>query len=1421
MSNKLKKILGNTLDNPKVFSQIIFDRNINTLKFILADDHQLTQTSIKGLIEDIRVALPYVDSIKFEELRRKSIDSNIPLDLWNEIVVETTQKMPVVQQLLLESKRREVNDEIIVTLDSEMSIDMIKNNKIDNSIQNMYSEKYGINVNIKCHIDNEDKLEVFNNDQETKEREIVKEALKEINISENKKESKKTAKTNSGSVIYKRMTKGNVEKICDIIEEETKVLVHGKVFEKEKRELKGGKILVTISITDLTDSIGVKLFLTKKDFEQLYESIDINQYYAFEGTIRYDTFGKELILFPNAINKLDVKEVVREDNSPEKRVELHLHTNMSEMDGITPVKDLIARAKEWGHSAVAITDHGVIQAFPDAMDAAKAHDIKVIYGVEGYLFDDMSKIINNANDLDLDQEFIIFDIETTGFSYTADKIIEIGAVKIKNREIIDSFNVLIDPEVALPLKIIELTGITDDDLKGKETVGIALPKFLEFIGDLPVIAHNADFDTSFIKFNCKEFQYKFDNIIIDTLKLSRILLKNIKRHKLSNLVKYYGIVLENHHRAVDDAVATAKIFINQLNDLESRGIKILSDVNNIQIDDKNLNSREFFHVTILTQTQSGLKNLYKLISESHLKYYYKKPRLPKSLINNYRKGLLLGSACDSGEIYQGFIKGLQPEEMLEVAKFYDYFEIQPIANSYHLIKNGKLKGENQLRDIIKKIIKLGELTQKPVVATGDVHFLEPSDSIYRKILMAGQKYRDTDQPPLHFKTTDEISEDFSFLDQQKRYEVVVKNTNLIADLIDDSILPIPKGTFPPKIEGSEEDLRNMCYKKARKIYGEALPEIVEKRLERELNSIISNGYAVMYIIAQKLVAKSLEDGFLVGSRGSVGSSFAATMSDITEVNPLPPHYICNNCKYSEFTSSEMSGSGVDLPDKTCPECGEDLKKDGHDIPFEVFLGFEGDKEPDIDLNFAGVYQANSHKYTEVLFGEGYVYKAGTIGTIADKTAYGFVKNYFEDNDIKVSNREINRLIKGCTGIRRTTGQHPGGIMVVPNYKDIHDFTPIQYPANDSSSGVITTHFDYHSISGRILKLDILGHDVPTIIRQLELITGVDIQDVPLDDKDTISIFTSTKALKKIDNNYKEEIGSLGIPEFGTKFVRQMLKDTNPTTFAELVRISGLSHGTDVWINNAQELVRSNTAKLKDVISTRDDIMNYLIQNDLPHKEAFTIMERVRKGKGLTEDQIKLMNQHDIPKWYIDSCNKIKYMFPKAHAAAYVMMSFRIAYFKVHHPLAFYATYFASKVADFDAELITQGKEAVRLKLNEISKIDKATKKEQDLSTVLEVVYEMYARGFEFLKVNLYQSHFNEFRVEDGKILPPLQALSGVGENVARNIYNEGQREEFISKEDLRIRTKSSKTVIETLGIHGCLKNLPETNQLQFLDLQNF
>ena len=975
---------------------------------------------------------------------------------------------------------------------------------------------------------------------------------------------------------------------------------------------------------------------------------------------------------------------------------------------------------------------------------------------------------------------------------------------------------LINPQKDISYKIQELTGITNDMVKDKPTIEEVLPKFLDFCKGSVLVAHNSEFDISFIKEKSRQQGLEFKNESIDTLSLARVLLPDLKRFRLDVICKKLGIELLNHHRAVDDAEATSLMFLKFLEMLQKKGANTLKQVNEImgKVEYTKLTTN---HIVILAKNSEGLKNLYKIISDSHINHFYRQPRILKSFLKKHREGLIIGSACEAGEIFKAVKKNMSYEELKNIIELYDYIEVMPIDNNRFMIENGEVLDEYELKELNKKIIQVAKDFNKIPVATGDVHFLEKHEAVLRSILKYSLGFKnDEEETYLYFRTTDEMLDEFSYLGEELAYEVVVTNTNKIADMIED-IKPIPSGTYPPEIEGSDVELRNMCYKKAKRIYGDPLPEIVEKRLERELNSIIGNGYAVMYIISQKLVTKSLKDGYLVGSRGSVGSSFAATMSDITEVNPLPAHYICENenCKYSYFYEIGEWGSGVDLPRKNCPKCGRELKKDGHDIPFEVFLGFEGDKEPDIDLNFSGEYQPIIHKYTEELFGEGYVYRAGTIGTVAEKTAFGYAKKYIEENNINTSSAEILRLANGCTGVKKTSGQHPGGVMVVPNYKDIYDFTPIQYPANDSSSGVITTHFDYHSISGRILKLDILGHDVPTIIRMIEDITGIDSTKIPLDDKETMSLFTSTKALGVTPEEINCPIGSLAIPEFGTKFVRQMLLDTKPTTFAELVRISGLSHGTDVWLNNAQELVKQGTTSLKEVISTRDDIMNYLIFKGLPPKMAFTIMENVRKGKGLKDEHVEIMKENDVPDWYIWSCKQIKYMFPKAHAVAYVMMSYRLAYCKVHYPEAFYATYFTTKAEDFDANLIVKGIDKIKERIDYIESLgNSATAKEKNTLTVLEVALEMYARKIKILPVDIYKSDAKKFKVVGEKtLLPPMIALEGMGENASINVQIEREKGEFISKDDLRKRTKVSKTVIQILTEHGALDNMSDENQL--------
>lgn len=1206
-----------------------------------------------------------------------------------------------------------------------------------------------------------------------------------------------------------------VTKISDIKTDSGIVNIKGKIIKLDKKELKTGSVLLEITVTDLTDSIKCKYFCTG-DCE--YEDFEKENYIQVIGNVQYDDYEKQIVVRIDGMQPIK-EEITRMDNSEEKRVELHLHTGMSSMDGINSFREYAEKAKLWGHKAIAITDHGVVQGYPEAMECAD-ENFKVIYGMEGYLVNDSVNMVYKCDGVNIDSEFVVFDIETTGLNPRFDDIIEIGAVRVVNRQVTDSFSTFVGIDRKLPDKIVELTSITDDMLRGQPKIAKILPEFIKFAGNSVLVAHNASFDISFMKEKIKVYlNENYNPSVLDTLELSRALMKDVKNHKLNTLTKKLGIRLENHHRAVDDAGATGQLLISLLNMLNDREIYDIENLNDTLKKDIDIVKQSSYHVNILVKNYVGLKNLYMLVSESHIKNFYKKPRLLKSSLSKFREGLIIGSACEAGELYRAVLNGADEEKLEKIAAYYDFLEIQPLDNNMFLVNTGRVRDEDDLKDINRKITALGDKLGKTVVATGDAHFLEKEDEIYRKILMSGQGYEDAEeQAPLYFKTTDEMLRDFSYLGEEKAYDVVVRNTNLIADSVE-SILPIPSGTFPPVIEGSDDELRSICYTKARALYGDSLPEIVENRLERELNSIIGNGYSVLYIIAQKLVQKSNEDGYLVGSRGSVGSSFAATMAGITEVNPLAPHYVCPSCKHSEFVLDGSCGSGYDLPDKRCPNCGTLLNKDGHDIPFEVFLGFEGDKEPDIDLNFAGEEQAVCMKYTEELFGKGHVFRAGTIGTIADKTAYGFVKNYFEERGIQKRKAEIDRLIQGCLGVKRTSGQHPGGIMIVPQDKDIHDFTPVQYPANNEKSGTITTHFDYHSISGRILKLDLLGHDTPSIIRMLEDLTGVKGSDIPTDDNDTMAIFNSPKVLGITLDEIKCTTGTLAIPEFGTSFVRQMIMDTNPKNFADLVRISGLSHGTDVWLGNAQEIIRNGYSDISGVISTRDDIMTYLIKMGVPKKKSFDIMERVRKGKGLREEDESVMKEYNVPEWYIDSCNKIKYMFPKAHAVAYVTMSFKIAYYKVHYPLAFYAAYFTTKVEDFDAEIITKGENNI---LNHIRMLEEKgnekTAKEKNLITVLESAYEMYKRGFKFARVDLYKSDDKKFLLADGEILPPLMALQGVGANAAASIKAERENGEFISIEDIVNRAKVSRTVTEVLEKHGSLKNLDRTNQISIFNI---
>lgn len=1205
--------------------------------------------------------------------------------------------------------------------------------------------------------------------------------------------------------------------IQTIQDEERNITIEGYVFDAEVKPLRSGRTLLQIKITDYTDSLTIKMFSRNQDEAARFEKIQKGQWVKVRGSVQNDHFLRELVMIANDLMVVTKKE--REDTAPadKKRVELHLHTPMSQMDAVTATEKLIEQAKKWGHPAIAITDHAVVQSFPEAFQAGQKHGIKIIYGMEANIVDDGVLIAyNEANRSLLDETYVVFDVETTGLSAVYHKIIELAAVKVKNGEIIERFESFANPHEPLSAQTIELTGITDDMLKDAPEIEEVLTRFKDFIRDHTLVAHNASFDIGFLNVGFKKLGFgEVKNPIIDTLELARFLYPELKNHRLNTLCKQFNIELLQHHRAIYDAEATGYLLWKLINDVTERGIKTHDQLNK-HIGDGSWQRTRPFHCTILAKTQEGLKNLYKLVSFSHIDYFYRVPRIPRSLLEKHRDGLIIGSGCDKGEVFEAMMKK-SPEEVEEIASFYDFLEVQPIEIYNHFIDNELVKDEQALQEIVKKIVQLGEKLQIPVVATGNVHYLNPEDHIYREILIHSQGKANTlnrqTLPPVYFRTTDEMLECFSFLGKEKAEEIVVKNTQYIASLIEE-IRPVPKELYTPEIPGADEEIRKMSYQKAKEIYGDPLPEIVEKRLEKELNSIIGHGYAVIYLISHKLVKKSLNDGYLVGSRGSVGSSFVATMTEITEVNPLPPHYVCPNCKHSEFFDDGTVASGYDLPDKDCPKCGTRYNKDGQDIPFETFLGFKGDKVPDIDLNFSGEYQARAHNYTKELFGEKHVYRAGTIGTVAEKTAYGFVKSYQDDKGLQLRSAEIDRLVQGLTGVKRTTGQHPGGIIVVPNNMEIYDFTPIQYPADDRNSEWKTTHFDFHSIHENLLKLDILGHDDPTMIRMLQDLTGIDPKTIPPDDEKVLSLFSSTEALGVTPEQILCNTGTLGIPEFGTKFVRQMLEETKPRTFSELVQISGLSHGTDVWLNNASELIANGTCELKDVIGCRDDIMVYLIYKGLEPSLAFQIMESVRKGKGLKDEWIAEMKKHDVPDWYIESCKKIKYMFPKAHAAAYVLMAVRIAYFKVYYPIYFYSAYFTVRASDFDLDTMLKGSKAIRAKIEQIeAKGIDASPKEKNMLTVLELALEMCERGMSFQNVDIYRSHATKFIVDGNTLIPPFSALPGVGTNVAISIMKAREAGEFLSKEDLQTRSKISKTVLEYLEAHGCLDGLPDANQL--------
>lgn len=1394
---------GAALEKVEVYAQRRLWRLFVTLPHPLAPDvlERIVEQSRNGLLHSpLRTQLEWW-------FRPEYVDVPGWMESHRLFLVKELSRRGASSAWLEQARFHCLNHEVLLRVQQPLMLEMVRRRGLERLLAELLEQYTGRRLAVKAELMEDEELQRQLSEEKRKEEQaLITQALA---VQQERRPPAGANGSQEQQVFYGRPIAEEPMPISQV-ELEERCVVHGEVFKLESRPLRSGKVLFQFALTDYSDSILVKVFARDGEEAQLLEEVSPGQWLKVRGVVQEDLYQREWVLHASDIVPVAVPK--REDHSEEKRVELHAHTSMSAMDGISSAKKLIHLASSFGHKAIAITDHGVVQAYPEAYEAGKQYGVKVIYGMEAYLIDDGVPIVYQPQSARLEEaEYVVFDTETTGLSAQYHEIIEIAAVRMKGGQVTDSFQTFVRPKGRISPEITRLTGITPEMVADAPGLEVVLGKFMEFSQGAVLVAHNARFDVGFLNANFRRLGWEeLASPVVDTVELARFLYPQLRNHRLDTLCQHFQIPLTQHHRALNDAEATAHLMWQMVRDLVQRGIVDLQQLE-VQPTHQDYKRVRPFHATILVQNETGLKNLYKLVSLSHLKYYYRVPRIPRSELEKYREGLLIGTACQQGELFETLLQK-SVEEAEEVAAFYDFLEVQPPEQYRPLIDRGIVQSEENLRDIIRNIIQIGERQGKPVVATGDVHYAHPHEEIYRRILTHGKVSPDS-LTPAYLRTTEEMLSAFSFLGDELARRIVVEEPRRLESSIEE-IKPFPDALHTPIIQGSEDAIRRLSYEKAKKIYGDPLPELVEQRLERELNSIVGNGFAVIYYIAHKLVTKSLEDGYLVGSRGSVGSSFVATMTDITEVNPLPPHYVCTRCHYSRFFTDGSVGSGFDLPEANCPRCDTPMVRDGQDIPFETFMGFEGDKVPDIDLNFSGEYQPRAHKYTEELFGKDFVYRAGTISTVAEKTAFGLVKKYLEETGMVRRNTEIERLALGCTGIKRTTGQHPGGLMVIPQDREVYDFTPIQHPADDEGSGTITTHFDYHAISGRLLKLDILGHDDPTVIRMLQDLTGEDPKKIPVNDPRVLSLFRSPEALGVTPEMIRSNTGTLGIPEFGTRFVRQMLEDTRPQTFSDLVRISGLSHGTDVWLNNAQEIVRSKKAVLSEVIATRDDIMVYLIYKGIKPADAFRIMERVRKGKGLEEGDIELLQNHQVPDWYIESCQKIKYMFPKAHAVAYVMMALRIAWFKVYYPLQYYATYFSVRADDVELHTVLKGTEAIISRMEEIEASGaQATQKEKNLLTVLEVALEMYQRGYRILPIDLYQSDATRFLVRGEALLAPFSALGGIGTNAARNIVKAREEGPFLSVEDFQVRTKVSRTVVEVLAEMGCFAEMPDTNQL--------